>query len=68
MYRKENSHSSSLGRVALAAAFLRAGLVDLGITSIADAFRPRVTDMTVLEGLDGEPPNVRLVMTPEGDH
>jgi len=50
---------------------LGAGLpavADLGITTIAAAFRPRVTDVTVLEGLDGEEPNVRLTMTPEGDH
>ena len=33
----------------------------------ADAFRPLVTDVTVLPGLDGEQPNVRLTMTPEGD-
>lgn len=37
---------------------------DLGITTIADAFRPRVTDVTVLDGLDGEQPNVRLTLTP----
>ena len=37
---------------------------DLGITTIADAFRPRVTDVTVLPGVDGEQPNVRLTMTP----
>jgi diaminohydroxyphosphoribosylaminopyrimidine deaminase/5-amino-6-(5-phosphoribosylamino)uracil reductase len=50
---------------------LGAGLpavADLGITTIAEAFRPRVTDVTVLDGLDGEQPNVRLTMTPEGDH
>ena len=68
----------------LAAAFLRAGLVDevvvyvapvllgagtpavadLGITTIADALRPTVTDVTVLAGLDGEQLNVRLTLTP----
>lgn len=37
---------------------------DLGITTIVEAFRPRVTDITVLPGLDGEQPNVRLTMTP----
>jgi diaminohydroxyphosphoribosylaminopyrimidine deaminase / 5-amino-6-(5-phosphoribosylamino)uracil reductase len=55
---------------------LGAGLpavADLGITTIAQAFRPRVTDVTVLDGAlldDGasEQPNVRLTMTPEGDH
>ncbi|MCW2767165.1 MAG: diaminohydroxyphosphoribosylaminopyrimidine deaminase [Nocardioides sp.] len=36
---------------------------DLGITTISDAFRPTVTDVTVLDGLDGEPPNVRFTMT-----
>lgn len=71
------------GGPTLAAAYLRAGLVDeivvyvapmllgagrsavadLGITTIADAFRPRVTDITVLEG---EEPNVRLTLAPEG--
>jgi diaminohydroxyphosphoribosylaminopyrimidine deaminase/5-amino-6-(5-phosphoribosylamino)uracil reductase len=39
---------------------------DLGITSIQDALRPRVTDLTVLEGLGGEEPNVRLTMRPAG--
>jgi diaminohydroxyphosphoribosylaminopyrimidine deaminase/5-amino-6-(5-phosphoribosylamino)uracil reductase len=45
-------------------------VADLGITTIADAFRPEVTDVTVLPGLpglpglDGEQPNVRLTMTP----
>ena len=50
---------------------LGAGLsavADLGIITIADAFRPMVTDVTVLEGLDGEQPNVRITMRPEGDH
>lgn len=76
------------GGPTLAAAFLRAGLVDevvayvapmflgagrsavadLGISTIAEAFRPRVTDIAVLEPLEdadaGEAPNVRLTMTP----
>jgi diaminohydroxyphosphoribosylaminopyrimidine deaminase/5-amino-6-(5-phosphoribosylamino)uracil reductase len=43
-------------------------VADLGITTIADALRPVVTDVTVLDGLDGEEPNVRLTMTPGGDH
>jgi len=50
---------------------LGAGLpavADLGITTIADAFRPVVTDVTVLDGVEGEQPNVRITMTPEGDH
>ena len=37
---------------------------DLGITAIRHALRPHVTDVLVLEGLDGEEPNVRLTMTP----
>lgn len=73
------------GGPTLAAAFLRAGLVDeivayvapmllgagrsavadLGITTIAEAFRPRVTDITVLEGdPDG---NVRFTLAPGED-
>jgi diaminohydroxyphosphoribosylaminopyrimidine deaminase/5-amino-6-(5-phosphoribosylamino)uracil reductase len=40
---------------------------DLGIGTIADAFRPTVTDVTVLPGHDGEQPNVRLTMTPRKD-
>ena len=38
-----------------------AAVADLGISTLADAVRPRVTDVTVL---DGEEPNVRLTMTP----
>ena len=45
---------------------LGAGLssvADLGITTIADALRPRVTDVTVLEPTEyGEEPNIRLTM------
>ncbi|MFA6574546.1 MAG: bifunctional diaminohydroxyphosphoribosylaminopyrimidine deaminase/5-amino-6-(5-phosphoribosylamino)uracil reductase RibD [Nocardioides sp.] len=43
----------------------RAAVADLGITTIAGALRPRVTDVTVLPGIDGEEPNVRLTMTPK---
>lgn len=43
-------------------------VADLGITTIGDALRPVVTDVTVLDGLDGEEPNVRLTMTLEGAH
>ncbi|MXG90735.1 bifunctional diaminohydroxyphosphoribosylaminopyrimidine deaminase/5-amino-6-(5-phosphoribosylamino)uracil reductase RibD [Nocardioides sp. YIM 123512] len=46
---------------------LGAGLAavgDLGITTIAAAFRPGVTDITVLDGIDGEQPNVRLTLVP----
>jgi diaminohydroxyphosphoribosylaminopyrimidine deaminase/5-amino-6-(5-phosphoribosylamino)uracil reductase len=39
-------------------------VADLGITTIADAFRPRVTDITELEG---DPPNVRLTLAPGED-
>jgi diaminohydroxyphosphoribosylaminopyrimidine deaminase/5-amino-6-(5-phosphoribosylamino)uracil reductase len=55
--------------VYLAPMLLGAGLpavADLGITTIAEALRPDVTDITVLHGLDGEQPNVRLTMTPGG--
>ncbi|MSZ76116.1 MAG: bifunctional diaminohydroxyphosphoribosylaminopyrimidine deaminase/5-amino-6-(5-phosphoribosylamino)uracil reductase RibD [Actinobacteria bacterium] len=75
------------GGPTLAAAFVRAGLVDeivvyvaplllgsglnavadLGITTIADAFAPVVTDVTVLPGVDGEQPNVRLTLAPGKD-
>ncbi|MBB6629453.1 bifunctional diaminohydroxyphosphoribosylaminopyrimidine deaminase/5-amino-6-(5-phosphoribosylamino)uracil reductase RibD [Nocardioides sp. KIGAM211] len=53
--------------VYVAPALLGAGLpavADLGITTITQAFRPTVTDITVLPGLDGEQPNVRLTLTP----
>lgn len=39
-------------------------VADLGLTTIADAVRPTVTDVTVLPGIDGEAPNVRFTMTP----
>jgi diaminohydroxyphosphoribosylaminopyrimidine deaminase/5-amino-6-(5-phosphoribosylamino)uracil reductase len=88
LFARDRQHVFLEGGPTLAAAFLRAGLVDeivayvapmllgagqqavadLGITTIADAFRPVVTDVTVLDGLDGEQPNVRVVMQPEGDH
>jgi diaminohydroxyphosphoribosylaminopyrimidine deaminase/5-amino-6-(5-phosphoribosylamino)uracil reductase len=42
----------------------RAAVADLGITTIAGALRPRVTDVTVLPGVDGEEPDVRLTLTP----
>jgi diaminohydroxyphosphoribosylaminopyrimidine deaminase/5-amino-6-(5-phosphoribosylamino)uracil reductase len=84
LFARDRQHVFLEGGPTLAAAFLRAGLVDeivvyvapmflgagrsavadLGITTIADAFRPVVTDVTVLDGIDGEPPNVRLTMTP----
>ncbi|WP_370247285.1 bifunctional diaminohydroxyphosphoribosylaminopyrimidine deaminase/5-amino-6-(5-phosphoribosylamino)uracil reductase RibD [Nocardioides sp.] len=73
------------GGPALAAAFVRAGLVDeivaylapvllgagtpavadLGVTSIEQALRPEVTDLTVLPpAAAGEQPNVRVTATP----
>jgi len=83
LYARDRQHVFLEGGPTLAAAFVRAGLVDeivvyvapmllgagrsavadLGITTIADAFRPRVTDITVLEG---DEPNVRLTLEPEG--
>jgi diaminohydroxyphosphoribosylaminopyrimidine deaminase/5-amino-6-(5-phosphoribosylamino)uracil reductase len=84
LFARDRQHVFLEGGPTLAAAFLRAGLVDeivtyvapmllgagrsavadLGITTIADAFRPVVTDVTVLDGLGGEQPNVRLTMQP----
>ena len=84
LFARDRQHVFLEGGPTLAAAFLRAGLVDeivayvapmllgagqqavadLGITTIADAFRPVVTDVTVLDGLDGEQPNVRITMEP----
>ena len=86
LYARDRQHVFLEGGPTLAAAFLRAGLVDeivayvapmllgtgrsavadLGIGTISDALRPEVTDVTVLDGLDGEPPNVRITMTPSG--
>jgi diaminohydroxyphosphoribosylaminopyrimidine deaminase/5-amino-6-(5-phosphoribosylamino)uracil reductase len=88
LYARGRQHVFLEGGPTLAAAFLRAGLVDeivtyvapmllgagrsavadLGITTIAHAVRPRVTDVTVLDGVDGEQPNVRLTMAPGEDH
>ena len=84
LFALDRQHVFLEGGATLAAAFLRAGLVDeivtyvapvllgagtpavadLGVTTMADALRPRVTDVSVLPGLDGEEPNVRLTMTP----
>jgi diaminohydroxyphosphoribosylaminopyrimidine deaminase/5-amino-6-(5-phosphoribosylamino)uracil reductase len=84
LFARDRQHVFLEGGPTLAAAFLRAGLVDeivayvapmllgtghsavgdLGITTMTEALRPEVTDVTVLPGLDGEPPNVRLTMTP----
>jgi diaminohydroxyphosphoribosylaminopyrimidine deaminase / 5-amino-6-(5-phosphoribosylamino)uracil reductase len=88
LYARDRQHVFLEGGPTLAAAFLRAGLVDeivvyvapmllgagrsavadLGITTIADAFRPRVVDITVLDAPDGQSePNVRLTLEPQGD-
>jgi diaminohydroxyphosphoribosylaminopyrimidine deaminase/5-amino-6-(5-phosphoribosylamino)uracil reductase len=88
LFARDRQHVFLEGGPTLAAAFLRAGLVDeivvyvspmllgagrsavadLGITTIADAFRPRVTDITVLDAIDGqgdgEEANVRLTLAP----
>ncbi len=84
LFARDRQHVFLEGGPTLAAAFVRAGLVDeiavyvapmllgagrsavadLGITTIADALRPTVTDVTVLAGVDGEEPNVRLTLTP----
>ena len=48
--------------------FLGAGtqaVADLGIRTIGDAFRPVVEDITVLDGMDGEEPDVRITLTPQ---
>ena len=86
LFARDRQHVLLEGGPTLAAAFVRAGLVDeivvyvaplllgagtpavadLGIATIADALRPRVTDVTVLDGLDGEEPNIRLTLTPTG--
>jgi diaminohydroxyphosphoribosylaminopyrimidine deaminase/5-amino-6-(5-phosphoribosylamino)uracil reductase len=85
LFARDRQHVFLEGGPTLAAAFLRAGLVDeivtyvspmllgdgrnavadLGIGTIADAIRPEVTDVTVLDGIDGESPNVRITMKPE---
>jgi len=45
----------------------RTAVADLGITTIAAAFRPRVTDITILPpAAEGEEPNVRLTLQPTG--
>lgn len=85
LWARGRQHVFLEGGPTLAAAFLRAGLVDqvvayvapfllgagrsavadLGITTISDAWRPRVVDVTVLAPVvDGEQPNVRLTLEP----
>jgi len=83
LFDRGRRHVLLEGGPTLAAAWLRAGVVDevlayvapvllgagtptvgdLGITTIADAFRPTVTDVTVLRA-DGEQTDVRLTLTP----
>lgn len=85
LYARDRQHVFLEGGPTLAAAFLRAGLVDeivvyvapmllgagrgavadLGITTIADAFRPRVVDITLL--VDDPEHNVRLTLAPGRD-
>jgi diaminohydroxyphosphoribosylaminopyrimidine deaminase/5-amino-6-(5-phosphoribosylamino)uracil reductase len=87
LFDRDRQHVFLEGGPTLAAAFLRAGLVDeivtyvapvllgagrnavadLGIQTIADAVRPVVTDVTVLDGIDGEAPDVRITMRPRED-
>jgi diaminohydroxyphosphoribosylaminopyrimidine deaminase/5-amino-6-(5-phosphoribosylamino)uracil reductase len=82
LFARDRQHVFLEGGPTLAAAFLKAGLVDeivtyvapmllgagrnavadLGIETIADAIHPVVTDVTILEGIDGESPNVRITM------
>lgn len=82
LYARGRQHVFLEGGPTLAAAYLRAGLVDeivvyvapmllgagrsavadLGITTISEAFRPRVVDVTVL---DDEEHNVRLTLMPD---
>ena len=87
LWRLERRHVLLEGGPTLAAAFVRAGLVDetvayvapmflgagrnavadLGITTISEALRPRVTDITVLERSPGDPleePTIRITLTP----
>ena len=42
-------------------------VADLGINTIGDAFRPRVTDVTVLSPVGDEEPNLRLTLTGSSD-
>ncbi len=84
LFARGQRHILLEGGPTLAAAFLRAGLVDevvayvapvllgagphavgdVGIASIGEALRLTVDDVTVLPGIDGEQPNVRLTMAP----
>ena len=86
LHQHDRQHVFLEGGPTLAAAFVRAGLVDevvayvapfflgaglssvgdLAITTISDAWRPRVVDTTVLEPVvAGEPPNIRLTLQPD---
>lgn len=83
LWRLEKRHVFLEGGPRLAAAFVKAGLVDeivsyvapvllgagrnavadLGISTIAEALRPTVVDVSIIES-EGEQPTVRLVMEP----
>ncbi len=84
LFARGRRHVLLEGGPTLAAAFVRAGLVDevvcylapvllgaglpavgeLGIATVADALRLRVDDVTVLPGVGGEQPDVRLTGAP----
>jgi diaminohydroxyphosphoribosylaminopyrimidine deaminase/5-amino-6-(5-phosphoribosylamino)uracil reductase len=52
----------------VAPSFLGAGLPavgDLGIRTMGDALRPAVEEILVLDGHDGEEPNVRMTLAPQ---
>ncbi|SDD05672.1 bifunctional diaminohydroxyphosphoribosylaminopyrimidine deaminase/5-amino-6-(5-phosphoribosylamino)uracil reductase RibD [Nocardioides lianchengensis] len=42
----------------------RSAVADLGISTISAAFRPRVTDIAVLDPIEDDEPNVRLTLAP----
>lgn len=84
LFALDRQHVFLEGGATLAAAFLRAGLVDeivayvaplllgsgravvadLGIPTIAEVLAPEVTDITVLDPIGDEQPNVRLTLRP----
>ncbi len=84
LFARDVQHVFLEGGPTIAAAFLKAGLVDevvayvapmllgsgrsavgdLGIDTIADAFHLDVTDVTVLDGHDGNDTDVRITLSP----
>ena len=42
----------------------RAAVADFGVRTMSDALEGDVTDIAILGGQDGEPPNVRITLTP----